>query len=89
MYYSSRFGVDWYTHNEKGGKYWVEDTSRKIQVDNEWVEAITYSDVDRNEYVRSMEEFSEKFTRETAASNRMVQANRLAIDDLYKAAING
>lgn len=55
----------YYRHYSKGGKYYVLSTTRRIQVDNEWVQATTYSNEDGEEFVRSTAEFNSKFTRST------------------------
>jgi len=50
-----------YTHYIKGGKYYVKNTTRKIQLNGVWIGATTYSDENGNEYVRSSDEFNRKF----------------------------
>jgi len=50
-----------YIHYKNKKIYVIRDTA-KIQINNEWVDAIIYSEENKDElYVRTLEDFSRKF----------------------------
>ena len=52
-----------YKHIKTGGVYTIVNPSCKIQIEGVWVEAIVYADEHNMWYVRTKEEFNEKFVR--------------------------